>query len=393
MTPQPAQLEALVAIADQGSFEAAAKALHVTASAVSQRIRALESMAGQVLVSRTTPCRPTDAGAAYVRLGRQTRLLYDEARLAVDDTDHVVGLAVAVNADSLATWFRDVLSAAADWDGIALRLRVEDQAYTAGLLRSGDVLAAVTSEPSAVQGCAVEPLGVLRYGAAAAPAFVERWRARSRTAWTGSGCRSWCSTRRTRSSTRYWPARGVTARTVHQVPTSTDFHEAARRGLGWCLVPEPQLLPDLAAGTLVRLPGRDSANRVDVPLFWQRWRLDSPALARLTRGRPRRRPRPPAALGAPPSCRQAAATMDRVDRVAGGVAHGGQSPHRVGSWTSEAMGRAVPHDLQTARHSTQKADSSRSMIARLVAWAIATSALTFGSTSPAKNCAAATLPS
>jgi LysR family transcriptional regulator (chromosome initiation inhibitor) len=124
MTPQPAQLEALVAIADHGSFEAAARALHVTASAVSQRIRALETMAGQVLVSRTTPCRPTDAGSAYVRLGRQTRLLYAEARLEVDDADHVVNLPVAVNADSLATWFRDVLSSVAGWDGVALRLRV-----------------------------------------------------------------------------------------------------------------------------------------------------------------------------------------------------------------------------------------------------------------------------
>src|SRR5204862_6661446 len=176
MMPQPAQLEALVAIADHGSFEAAARALHVTASAISQRIRALESTAGQVLVSRTTPCRATDAGRAYVRLGRQTRLLYDEARLEVDDTEHVVSLPVAVNADSLATWFRDVLTAAAGWEGVALRLRVEDQAYSAGLLRSGDTLAAVTSEPSPVQGCAVEPVGVLRYGAAATPGFVERWR-------------------------------------------------------------------------------------------------------------------------------------------------------------------------------------------------------------------------
>src|SRR5215207_10130435 len=100
MTPQPAQLEALVAIADHGSFEAAARALHVTASAVSQRIRALETMAGRVLVSRTTPCRPTEAGSSCVRLGRQTALLYAEARLEVDDADHVVGLPVAVNADS-----------------------------------------------------------------------------------------------------------------------------------------------------------------------------------------------------------------------------------------------------------------------------------------------------
>lgn len=277
MTPQPAQLDALVAIADHGSFEAAARALHVTASAVSQRIRALESLAGQVLVSRTTPCRTTSAGAAYVRLGRQTRLLYDEARLAADDDGHVVTLAVAVNADSLSTWFRDVLTTAAEWEGVALRLHVEDQAYSAGLLRSGDVLAAVTSDPRPVQGCAVEPLGVLRYGAAAAPAFIERWRRGRSMDWEQMPVLVY--NEKDTLQHDVLAARGVTPRTVHRVPTSADFHEAARRGLGWCVVPEPQLLPDLATGVLERLPGRD---RVDVPLHWQRWRLDSPSLGRLT---------------------------------------------------------------------------------------------------------------
>lgn len=277
MTPQPAQLDALVAIADHGSFEAAARALHVTASAVSQRIRALESLAGQVLVSRTTPCRTTSAGAAYVRLGRQTRLLYDEARLAADDAGHVVTLAVAVNADSLSTWFRDVLTTAAEWEGVALRLHVEDQAYSAGLLRSGDVLAAVTSDPRPVQGCAVEPLGVLRYGAAAAPAFIERWRRGRSMDWEQMPVLVY--NEKDALQHDVLAARGVTPRTVHRVPTSADFHEAARRGLGWCVVPEPQLLPDLATGVLERLPGRD---HVDVPLHWQRWRLDSPSLGRLT---------------------------------------------------------------------------------------------------------------
>ncbi|MEZ0577103.1 LysR family transcriptional regulator ArgP [Nocardioides sp. MH1] len=277
MTPQPAQLEALVAIADHGSFEAAARVLHVTASAVSQRIRALESTAGQVLVSRQAPCRPTTAGEAYVRLGRQTRLLYAEARLAADDGDHVVSLPVAVNADSLATWFRDVLSAAAGWEDVALRLRVEDQAYSAGLLRSGETLAAVTSDPVPVQGCGVEPLGTLRYGAAASPAFVERWRRGRSMDWARMPVLVFNDKDELQHS--LLAARGVTARVAHQVPTSTDFHEAARRGLGWCLVPEPQLLPDLASGRLVRLPGRE---HVDVPLFWQRWRLASPALSRIT---------------------------------------------------------------------------------------------------------------
>src|SRR5215468_1239105 len=136
-----AQLDALVAIADAGSFEAAARALHVTPSAVSQRIRALEAAAGQVLVSRGSPCRPTGHGERLVQLGRQTRLLYDEARHELG-TLQAVDLPVAVNADSLATWFRDVLREAAGWAATAIRLHVEDQAYSQELLRSGDVLAA-----------------------------------------------------------------------------------------------------------------------------------------------------------------------------------------------------------------------------------------------------------
>src|ERR1700675_1906677 len=106
MDLNPGQIEALVAIADHGSFEAAARRLHITPSAISQRIRALEAAAGQVLISRGTPCRPTPHGEWLVRVGRQTRLLHDEASQALTAAG-AVELPVAVNADSLAVWFRD----------------------------------------------------------------------------------------------------------------------------------------------------------------------------------------------------------------------------------------------------------------------------------------------
>src|SRR4051812_41553817 len=112
--PAP-QLDALVAIADHGTFEAAARALHVTPSAVSQRIRALESEVGQVVVQRTVPCRPTPAGKVLVRLARQTRLLHAEVEDALAHGHRgPVDVPVAVNADSLATWFRGVLGEVAD---------------------------------------------------------------------------------------------------------------------------------------------------------------------------------------------------------------------------------------------------------------------------------------
>src|SRR5690242_12707124 len=132
-----AGVEALVAIADHGTFDAAARALHVTPSAVSQRIRALEQEVGQVVVRRGTPCVPTEAGAALVRLGRQTRLLDDEARATLREHVGRAEVTVAVNADSLATWFRDVLADAEVQERLALRLVVEDQAWSAELLRSG----------------------------------------------------------------------------------------------------------------------------------------------------------------------------------------------------------------------------------------------------------------
>ncbi|KQQ39564.1 LysR family transcriptional regulator ArgP [Nocardioides sp. Leaf307] len=283
MDLQPAQLAALVAIADTGSFEAAARALSVTPSAVSQRIRALESAAGQVLVRRTAPCAPTPAGERLVRLGRETSLLWAEAREELSASGAVVELRVAVNADSLATWFGGVLGAVGGWPGVALRLDVEDQATSTDLLRRGEALAAVTSDPVAVQGCTVGPLGVLRYRPAASPAFAERWVRAGRADWAAMPVVVF--NEKDALQDDLLAARGhPRPPVVHRVPTSADFHQAVRRGLGWGLVPEPQLGPDLASGRLVLLaagdrPGRD---RVDVALHWQRWRLDSPLLGRLS---------------------------------------------------------------------------------------------------------------
>jgi LysR family transcriptional regulator (chromosome initiation inhibitor) len=273
----PGQLDALVAIADHGTFDAAARHLHITPSAVSQRIRALEAAAGQVLISRGTPCRPTPHGEWLVRLGRQTRLLHAEASQAITSVT-VVDLPVAVNADSLGGWFRDVLAEVAAWPGTSLKLRIEDQAYSQELLRRGDVLAAVTSEPTAVQGCSADPLGALRYLPAAAPAVADRWRRGTSPDWAAMPVVVFNDKDDLQHELlrRHDAAQGPTL--VHQVPSTADFYAAIRIGLGWGMVPEPQARADLASGALVRL----SADVIDVPLHWQRWRLDSPKLAALT---------------------------------------------------------------------------------------------------------------
>ncbi|MGH3207933.1 MAG: LysR family transcriptional regulator ArgP [Trebonia sp.] len=277
MDLNPGQLDALVAIADHGSFDAAARQLHITPSAVSQRIRALEAAAGQVLISRGTPCRPTPHGEWLVRLGRQTRLLYAEASQAITAAT-AVELPVAVNADSLGAWFRDVLAEVAAWDGTAIKLYVEDQGYSQELLRRGDVLAAVTSDSTAVQGCSVDPLGALRYLPAAAPAVADRWRRGESPDWSAMPVVVFNDKDDLQHELlrRHGVAHGPAV--VHQVPATADFYAAVRLGLGWAMLPEPQARVDLAEGALVRL----SADVIDIPLHWQRWRLDSPKLTALT---------------------------------------------------------------------------------------------------------------
>lgn len=276
---RPEHLAALVAIVDEGSFDAAARRLSLTPSAVSQRIRALENQVGQVLLLRSTPSRTTEAGAVLVRTARQQQLLEREAlaELGGDDAARTT-LPVAVNADSLATWFVGVLDECAAWADVSLQLHVEDQDHSSALLRTGAVLGAVTSDPVAVQGCSVEPLGTMRYVPVAIPELARRW--------TQGGEVDWAHMPLVRFNAkddlqhRLLAAHDVAARPpTHVVPSSQGFLAAVRAGLGWGAVPEDQLGDDVERGRLVHLSGRAWT---DVPLYWQRWRLQSPTIDRVT---------------------------------------------------------------------------------------------------------------
>jgi LysR family transcriptional regulator (chromosome initiation inhibitor) len=282
MELDPARLDALAAVVEEGTFEAAARRLHVTPSAVSQRVKALEQQAGQVLVLRSRPCRPTEAGRALVRLAGQIATLRAEVAREVAGASDRLRLPVAVNADSLSTWFPTALVGLPEH--VVVELHREDQDHSATLLRDGVVMAAVTADAWAVQGCRVRPLGSMRYLATAAPSFRERWFAGGLAA----GLLAAPSLRFNRKDAlqdRF--VRQVLARTgarpeepapVHEVPSSSGFVELVRAGLGWGMVPEQAAGPLIADGDLVPL----DEEGLDVPLYWQHWRIDAPSLADLT---------------------------------------------------------------------------------------------------------------
>lgn len=274
------QLAAFAAVLREGSFEAAARTLHVTPSAVSQRIKALEERLGRVLVRRGAPCVATEAGQALERHAQQLQLLEAEALapFAPDGGGGALPLALAVNADSLATWFLPALSAL---DGQAtFDLLVEDQDHSHELLRQGRVLGAVTAEPQPVQGCAVRRLGVLRYRAVASPAFVARHFPAGPDAASLAAAPCCVFNARDRLQERFMRAllRRRLQPPQHRIPSTHGFVHAALQGLGWGMNPEALVAPLLASGDLVELvPGRV----LDVPLYWQHWRLDAELLRRL----------------------------------------------------------------------------------------------------------------
>lgn len=283
-------LRALAAVISEGSFERAAFALHVTPSAVSQRIKLLELRVGAVLVVRGQPCTATEAGARLYRHAEQVMLLEHELHAAWPALGASAGdppgqgwarVRVAVNADSLATWFVPAMAGLPPPSRVLLDVVIDDQAHTAGWLRSGDVLAAVTTDSAPVQGCRSLPLGALRYAATASPAYIARWFDGGVNAAALAAAPAITYNRKDQLQALW--IRRVCRRDVrtptHWLPSTQAFVDASLHGIGWGMNPLALVQPHLDAGRLVELvPGR----RVDVPLHWQCSRLAAPVLHQLT---------------------------------------------------------------------------------------------------------------
>jgi LysR family transcriptional regulator (chromosome initiation inhibitor) len=278
----PAQLAALSAVHRRGSFDLAAAELHVTPSAISQRIKALEEATGSLLIRRGSPCTATPTGLRLIRHHDEVALL--ESTLTAELPGLSPGLAtlrIAVNADSLATW---VIPALAETEGFLFDLVIDDQDVSQDWLRRGDVVAAITSHPRPLQGCDTLTLGCLRYRATASPAYIARWFPAGISAQALARAPALTFSEKDRLQDR-WVTRLFSAGRrptfpTHRLASSQGIVDACRAGLGWALNPEPLVRTDLQTGMLEELV---PDTPLDVALYWQFTRLAAPALAPVTR--------------------------------------------------------------------------------------------------------------
>ncbi|MBB2202954.1 LysR family transcriptional regulator ArgP [Gluconacetobacter tumulisoli] len=280
-------LAAVASVVREGSFERAAIMLGVTPSAISQRVRTFEERLGAILIVRGQPCTATPVGARLCAHFARVHLLEGEMVAALPAlAGQATGkgaptVRVAVNADSLGAWFLPAIAAFAQAGDVLLDLVIDDEGHTAERLRSGEVLAAVTTDAASVQGCRTIALGALRYVAAVSPAFMRRWFASGVDAQTLAKAPMLRFDRRDTLQARW--ARAVVgielAAPTHWLPSTHGFLDASLAGLGWSVHPLPMVTEHLAAGRLMDLaPG----HALDVPLYWQHARIGAHLLDKLT---------------------------------------------------------------------------------------------------------------
>lgn len=275
----PKQCAAVLAVIETGSFEQAASRLHLTSSAVSQRVRALEIALGSPLLVRSRPCRATPAGQRLLQYLRRAQLLEQDFKTEfAGNQSAALTLAVAVNADSLASWLLPALAEFLIREQVLLDLTVDDQNHTYALLEGGLALGCISAEPLPMRGCMAEPLGAMRYRCMASPDYRQRWfpDGMNRTAARLAPVLTF--DRKDRLQADFLLQHfGLTADAYpcHFIPASEAYLQAVCLGLGWGMIPELQMAHLQANGALVELAPEQPA---DIGLFWHRWKVQSPRL-------------------------------------------------------------------------------------------------------------------
>lgn len=276
-------LHALACVVEQGGFERAARLLALSQSAVSQRIKLLEARVGAPVLLRVTPPAPTEVGRRLLNHVQQVRLLEQDLRQDVpmqDEGSAPARLRVALNADSLATWWAGAVAGLCRQQPLLLELLVDDQDVGLRRMRAGEVVGCVCATERPVAGARSLPLGAMRYLAVASPAFIERYfpdgvdrPALQRAPAVVFGPDD-------RLQHRFLAAQGLSCEFPHHLcPSSEGFVRMIDAGLGWGMVPALQIQAELASGRLCELlPGRGE----DVALFWHYWRNGGRLLDQLT---------------------------------------------------------------------------------------------------------------
>jgi len=277
-------IEALAMVAREGGFDKAASALYITQSAVSQRVKLLEELTGQVLIARTTPPQTTSAGRKLLKHYLQVKRLEDDLMGEIGDPGNkgFASIAVGINADSLAFWLLDAIQSFLFEERVLLDIRVEDQEQTHRLLKDGEVMGCISTQEQPMQGCRIEYIGRVNYHMMAAPEFAARWFPNGLAVEDVRFAPALIFDRKDELHHKLLhQALGEVPASIpiHYVPSVEKFAEFITLGLAYGMLPDQQSAPLVRNGHMVDL---SPDFHVPVKLYWHCWNLKSKLLEKLT---------------------------------------------------------------------------------------------------------------
>lgn len=273
-------LEALEAVVEFQTFEKAAHHLNITQSAVSQRVKLLEELTGNILLVRSNPPAATHEGLRYLRHLKQVKHL--EKALDVchskGSTTEYTSLSLALNADSIGTWFFEVIEPFLRQHKITLDLHSADQEHTYTLLKQGQVLSFIGTQEKPFQGCKSTYLGTVRYGLFCSHDFFSTWFSEEFSPRTSLHAPALFYNRSDRLNHHIFQKvfqQNCNSINISYVPSTELFQQFVVSGFGYGALPEQQSTPLLDAGEIKLL---DQSGYVDIDLFFHRWNLKSTPL-------------------------------------------------------------------------------------------------------------------
>jgi len=272
-------LEALAMVAQEGGFEKAATLMNLTQSAVSQRVRLLEDRVGKILLSRTSPPQPTEAGRRLIKHYLQVKLLEEDLEEETSGTDEpAIKLSLGINADSLASWFFPAIEGLLENGNLLIDLHVDDQEQTHKLLRDGRVVGCISDFANPIQGCKVDYLGAMPYRLLARPEFISKWFPDGLTAPAVENAPAVMFSRKDmlhHKIIRHLFGHPIEVKFIHYVPSIEKYTQMISSGYAYGMVPDWQSEQLRATAEVVEVHQRAHDS---VKLYWHRWNIDSVSL-------------------------------------------------------------------------------------------------------------------
>ncbi len=266
-------IEALQMVQELQNFELAAKKLFISQSAVSQRIKALEDHYGEPLLIRTLPYRPTKLGIQLIAHYKKVCLLEEEFDLERGEVSQKPSISIAINRDSLETWFLDLIAEQKDiFQDITLDIIADDQERTLTYLKNGTVSSCLSTQKKEILGGKAAFVGNMHYVLAASPVFVKKYFSSDDFQDAPAIKFDHNDNLHERYLEKYFGMDGSSLK-FHVVPSVRGFKQFALLGYGYGLIPKLDILEELKTGQLIQIY---SDKTWDIPLYWHTWSVQSP---------------------------------------------------------------------------------------------------------------------